>query len=71
MGIEAIYSEYTPAQSNFYISLAKKHNLLVSGGSDCHGNAKPEVKMGSVKIPYELVVKLKEAKKSKWLNPND
>ena len=37
-------------------------NLLVTGGSDCHGAAKPEVKLGSVKIPYELVEKLKEAK---------
>jgi hypothetical protein len=47
---------------NFYLSLAQKYNLLVTGGSDCHGRVKPEVKIGSIKIPYELVEKLKEAK---------
>jgi len=61
MGLEVYYSEYTQAMVNFYLGLAKEYNLLVTGGSDCHGNAKPEVKIGSVKIPYELVEKLKEA----------
>ncbi|MDP3731923.1 MAG: PHP domain-containing protein [Candidatus Omnitrophota bacterium] len=61
MGLEVYYSEHTQAMVNFYLGLAKKHNLLVTGGSDCHGLAKPEVKIGSVKIPYELVEKLKEA----------
>lgn len=61
MGLEVYYSEHTQAMVNFYLGLAKKYNLLVTGGSDCHGNAKPEVKIGSVKIPYELVEKLKEA----------
>ena len=62
MGLEVYYSEHTQSMVNFYLGLAKKYNLLVTGGSDCHGNAKPEVKIGSVKIPYELVEKLKEAK---------
>ncbi len=38
--------------------------FLVTGGSDFHGDAKPDVKLGLVKIPYELVEKLKDAKKS-------
>lgn len=62
MGLEVYYPEHTQAMVNFYLSLAEKHNLLVTGGSDCHGNAKPEVKIGSVKIPYELIVQLKAAK---------
>jgi 3',5'-nucleoside bisphosphate phosphatase len=62
MGLEVYYSEHTQGMVNFYLGLAKKYNLLVTGGSDCHGNAKPEVKIGSIKIPYELVEKLKEAK---------
>lgn len=61
MGLEVYYAEHTQSMVNFYLGLAKKHNLLVTGGSDCHGKAKPEVKIGSVKIPYELVEKLKEA----------
>ena len=62
MGLEVYYSEHTQGMINLYLALAKEYNLLVTGGSDCHGNAKPEVKIGSVKIPYELVEKLKEAK---------
>jgi len=62
MGLEAYYPEHSQAMINFYLNLAKKHNLLVTGGSDCHGGAKPEIRIGSIKIPYELVERLKVAK---------
>ncbi len=61
MGIEAYYSEHTAAMTKKYLEIAKSHNLLVTGGSDCHGAAKPEVKIGSIKIPYYLVEDLKTA----------
>lgn len=62
MGLEVYYPEHTQAVTNSYLGLAKKYNLLVTGGSDCHGDAKPGVKIGSIKIPYDLVDKLKAAK---------
>lgn len=62
MGLEVYYPEHTQSMINFYLSLAQKFNLLITGGSDCHGAAKPEAKIGSVKIPYALVEKLKQAK---------
>lgn len=62
MGLEVYYPEHTQSMINFYSGLARKYNLLVTGGSDCHGKAKPEVKLGAIKIPYELVEKLKAAK---------
>lgn len=61
-GLEAYYPEHSQGTVNFYLDLAKKYNLLVTGGSDCHGSAKPEVAIGSVKVPYELVEQLKAAK---------
>jgi hypothetical protein len=61
-GLEVYYPEHSQGMVNFYLELAKKNNLLVTGGSDCHGKAKSEVRIGSVKVPYELVEKLKEAK---------
>lgn len=64
MGLEVYYPEHTQGMVNFYLDLAKKYNLLVTGGSDCHGNAKPAVKIGLIKIPYELVDKLKEAQQN-------
>jgi len=62
MGLEVYYPEHLSQMVNFYLSLAKKYDLLVTGGSDCHGAAKSGVKIGSVKIPYDLVEKLKAAK---------
>ncbi len=62
MGLEVYYSEHSPAQTSNYLKLAKKFGLLLTGGSDFHGAAKPNTKLGVVKIPYELVEKLKEAK---------
>lgn len=61
-GIEVYYPEHSANQTIYYENLAKKYNLLLTGGSDCHGNVKPQVKIGAVKIPYELVQRLKEAK---------
>lgn len=61
MGLEVYYPEHSQSMINFYLNLANKHNLLVTGGSDCHGSAKPEVRIGSVKIPYDLVERLREA----------
>lgn len=63
MGLEVYYPEHSQSVINFYLDLAKRHNLLVTGGSDCHGSAKPNVKIGLSKIPYELVERLKAAKR--------
>jgi len=62
MGLEVYYPEHSQGMINFYSDFCRKNNLLFTGGSDCHGLAKPEVRIGSVKIPYEMVDKLKEAK---------
>jgi len=62
MGLEVYYPEHSQGEINFYLGLAKEYNLLVTGGSDCHGSAKPQVRIGSIKIPYDLVEKMKEAR---------
>ena len=62
MGLEVYYPEHSQSTVNFYLDLAKKHDLLVTGGSDFHGDAKPEIKIGSIKLAYEFVEKLKAAK---------
>jgi len=62
-GIEVYYPEHSQAMVNFYLNLAKKLNLLVTGGTDFHGSAKPQIKLGMIKVPLELVEKLRQAKK--------
>lgn len=46
-GIEAVYCTYTPADERQIKGLAKKYNLLLSGGSDFHGKAKPGLELGT------------------------
>lgn len=59
MGIEAIYSTYAPAEERQIRSLAKKHHLLISGGSDFHGENKPGLDLatgyGKLYIPDEIL----------------
>lgn len=64
-GLEVYYPEHTQSMINFYLDFAKKNGLLITGGSDCHGKAKPEAKIGMIKLPYEFVEKLKEARGNK------
>ena len=54
-GIEAIYSRHTPEQEDYYRQLAEKYNLLVTGGSDCHGQKEEPNSLGSIKLPYKNV----------------
>lgn len=47
-GIEAYYSQHTQAQTERFLGLAKRLNIIVSGGSDFHGTPKPHVPLGVV-----------------------
>jgi len=58
-GIEVYYPEHSQSMINFYLDLAKQAGLVVSGGSDFHGSAKPEIKLGLAKIPLDLVEKIR------------
>jgi hypothetical protein len=57
LGIEVYHSRHGAAVVRRYEQLARKYDLLIAGGSDAHGR---EVPIGAVRIPYELVEKLKE-----------
>ncbi len=47
-GIEAYYSQHSPAETEWFLALAERLNLLVTGGSDFHGTPKPHVPLGIV-----------------------
>lgn len=50
-GIEAYHIAHTPAQTAQYLKLAAERDLLVTGGSDCHGTIKGQPEMGKVHTP--------------------
>ncbi len=64
VGIEAIYGTYTPQDERDMKALAEKYKLLISGGSDFHGDNKPHIDLGvgtgKMVIPYEVLEKIKE-----------
>lgn len=60
-GIEVYHTDHKKTAVKRYEELAKQYNLLMTGGSDCHGLGKGRVLLGEVRVPYELVDKLREA----------
>ncbi|MBI2167536.1 MAG: PHP domain-containing protein [Candidatus Omnitrophica bacterium] len=62
-GIEAYNSCQNRDEARLYKELAKRFNLLVTGGSDFHGANKPEVDLGylggGVELGYEVVESMK------------
>jgi hypothetical protein len=62
-GIEAVYSRHSAAERASYSEIARRHGLLVTGGSDYHGSYKPDISivtgLGDLNVPYELLEALK------------
>jgi 3',5'-nucleoside bisphosphate phosphatase len=58
-GIECFHTKHSPSQSEHYQQIAARFGLLVTGGSDCHGMSKGRPLIGSVRLPYVHVEKLK------------
>lgn len=49
-GIEVYHSTHTIKEMDYYLEIANKYHLLVSGGSDYHGKTvKPDVELGTGK----------------------
>jgi predicted metal-dependent phosphoesterase TrpH len=59
MGIESLYSGHNQQQTDRYCSISRNHGLLVTGGSDFHGDAKPNLLVGTgygnLAVPGDLL----------------
>jgi 3',5'-nucleoside bisphosphate phosphatase len=58
-GIECFHTKHSTATAEHYLEIADRFHLLVTGGSDCHGMSKGQPLIGTVKLPYQHVEKLK------------
>ena len=56
--IEAYHSDHSDADVDRYLGYAAKYGLRVTGGSDYHGENKPNVRLGSVNAPTALLDEL-------------
>lgn len=65
VGIEAIYCTHNQADERYVRTVAKKYDLLISGGSDFHGAHKPGLDLatgyGKLYIPDEVWFELRNS----------
>ncbi|WP_297629716.1 PHP domain-containing protein [uncultured Clostridium sp.] len=57
-GIEAVYFQNTKKDEDYFMDFANNHNLLITGGSDCHGdfiNDDRHGDIGDMPIPTEYL----------------
>lgn len=63
-GVEVIYPKHHEPQIHRLTQYCKSHNLIITGGSDFHGDNKPAIQLGSgygkTQVPYELLEQFKK-----------
>jgi len=64
-GMEVFYPGHTPEQVDLFSGIARKHHLLITGGSDFHGAVNPDVHLGTgrgnLHVPYTIYERLADA----------
>jgi len=61
-GIEVYHPKHTPGHVTQFTHVALERDLLISGGSDCHGTASTDApNLGLIRLPYHHVERIKEA----------
>jgi predicted metal-dependent phosphoesterase TrpH len=58
-GIEVVHPNLNEQRSRYLQKIAKEHKLLISGGSDCHGNRNGSTLMGKFNLPYTILEDIK------------
>jgi len=57
--IECYYPKHLPEQTEFYLTLAKKHGLHITGGSDFHGErVKPDIRLASIELDLDWLLEV-------------
>ena len=57
-GLEAYHTDHGKNKRDYYTTLAQKYGLLITGGSDSHGDFKGSI--GGSTVPYSIVEDLRK-----------
>jgi predicted metal-dependent phosphoesterase TrpH len=68
VGIEAYYAGYNAEDIERLVSMADRHNLITTGGTDYHG-LDADTSIGGVDIPEESLKNLLSLARQSWLKP--
>jgi hypothetical protein len=60
-GIEVLHPSHSSEEVLTLARVATEHGLLITGGSDCHGLAKGEACLGSIRLSLDHVERLRRA----------
>jgi 3',5'-nucleoside bisphosphate phosphatase len=65
-GIEVFHSEHGPAETAEYAEIARRFDLIPTGGSDFHGDNKPGIRLGrgidfNISLPYSFLENMRES----------
>ena len=66
LGLDALevwHTDHKPALIKRYAAYAERHGMLMTGGSDYHGDNKPNARLGGVMAPYALVEAMRNARR--------
>ena len=66
LGVEAYHSDHSAHDVQRYLAVAQKYGMVVSGGSDFHGAAKPRISLGTgydrnLNIPRAVLDRLRQS----------
>lgn len=62
-GVEVYHRRHSPAMIEYFSSIAEKYNLIITGGSDCHGTrVSGNLFMGKTHVPEWVIQELKNEK---------
>jgi 3',5'-nucleoside bisphosphate phosphatase len=67
-GLECFHTKHSTYMTEHYVQLCEQRGLLVTGGSDCHGLNHGRPLIGTIRIPYSLVDKMKDRLLQRALN---
>ncbi len=66
-GLEGFYGEYRAAEQKYFVNLAARLGMVVTGGSDYHGGNKPGLRLGrgrgGLQVPDDLLDHLETQQK--------
>lgn len=63
-GLECFHTKHSGPTAAHYVNLAARNNLLVTGGSDCHGMSKGRPLIGSIRLPMRHLEDVRARAKS-------
>lgn len=59
-GVEVFHSEHSREQQQYYYEIAQRQQLLITGGSDFHGDRDERRVLGAIRVPYYLLSRVSD-----------